>query len=310
LYFTDTVRVGHPGPFQNVFGNYWTSTVFPADATRAMAQDFVDGGQNDFPKANTNWVWPVRTATLNPSPQLQVTELVVPAQDPGRFNILVDGAAISYNFGSGQSSGYVPLAAGTHQVGESAASGTALTAYQVIYGGDCDAQGHVSLAAGDRKLCTITTIRLPRLTVRKILRPAIADGRFNLLVDGRIRVRNAADGGTTGKLQLAPGSHWVFETPSGPPQIHSFIETLRHYAVRFGGACTAEGLVTLQPGDDKICTITNTRRTDPITASECARACQWYEAVCVAEIRISGTLSKSVCESVTARCTGACPSSK
>ena len=59
LFFARTITTLSPGPF--VLGpSYWTVTPWPADPTRAMVQDFVDGDQNDFPKSDTFFVWAVR----------------------------------------------------------------------------------------------------------------------------------------------------------------------------------------------------------------------------------------------------------
>ncbi len=49
------------GVFENVaWASYWTSTEFPPDTSRAMAQDFNDGGQNPFAKTFQLNLWAVR----------------------------------------------------------------------------------------------------------------------------------------------------------------------------------------------------------------------------------------------------------
>jgi len=67
LYFANTIRLGHADPFQNIqYNSYWTNTDLPGDPTRALAQDFLDGGQNDFPKTTPMWAWAVRSAGIPP----------------------------------------------------------------------------------------------------------------------------------------------------------------------------------------------------------------------------------------------------
>jgi len=48
---------------------------------------------------------------------------------------------------------------GSHTVGETAGTGTSLTDYVTTIGGDCAANGSITLAAGDNKTCTITNTR-------------------------------------------------------------------------------------------------------------------------------------------------------
>lgn len=61
LYFARLIMFGNPGPFQNLrAGSYWTSTDLPGNPGSAMAQDFIDGGQNPFNKASPLYAWAVR----------------------------------------------------------------------------------------------------------------------------------------------------------------------------------------------------------------------------------------------------------
>ena len=67
LYFTYGIHVFAPGVFENIqYRNYWTQTTLPADPSRGMAQDFDDGGQNDFPATDQYWAWAVRDAGIPP----------------------------------------------------------------------------------------------------------------------------------------------------------------------------------------------------------------------------------------------------
>ena len=63
LYFARLIMFGNPGPFQNLrAGSYWTATDAPGNPAQAMAQDFIDGGQNPFDKTRALLAWAVRDA--------------------------------------------------------------------------------------------------------------------------------------------------------------------------------------------------------------------------------------------------------
>ena len=119
-------------------------------------------------------------------PSLTVTKSVVPASDTGSFGLQIDGQTKATG-GNGTTTGAVLVGVGAHTVSELGANGTALGNYSAVYGGDCDASGHVTLAAGDAKVCTITNTRIPTLTVQKVLLPAADTGTFGLQIDGQTK---------------------------------------------------------------------------------------------------------------------------
>jgi hypothetical protein len=112
----------------------------------------------------------------------------------------------------------------------------------------------VSLAAGDAKECTITnTFRQPTLKVTKVVvndgggTKQVAD--FPLAIDG--------SGVTSGEVNPSTvGSHTVSET------------TDPTYTAVIGGACAADGTVSLAAGDAKECTITNTFKRPKLTVTK------------------------------------------
>ena len=130
-----------------------------------------------------------------------------------------------------------------------------------MIGGDCAANGTVTLAAGDNKVCTITNTRRPpvvpppKLTVIKMLVPRQRSG----IVQPADRRRtagtggNVGNGGTTGAVQVTAGAHTVGETAGTAT-------SLADYTSVIGGDCLPNGSVTVADGDNKVCTITNTRK--------------------------------------------------
>jgi hypothetical protein len=91
----------------------------------------------------------------------QVTQLTVneilehPDHNHQRlFNLKIDGDTVLAN-GTG-SSGPRTVSPGNHTVSETGGTGTKLGAFDTVIGGDCAANGAVTLAQGDNKICTIT----------------------------------------------------------------------------------------------------------------------------------------------------------
>ena len=145
------------------------------------------------------------------------------------------------------------LTAGSYTVSEDAVAG-----YAVRFSGDCDANGTVTLAAGEAKTCTVTNDDVaPTLTVVKHVvnddggSASASDWTMHIRagdppvdVTGKSPFTGAEDPGT--ERALAPGTYRVGE--SGGPE---------GYLGRFSGDCAADGTITLAAGESKTCTLTN-----------------------------------------------------
>jgi hypothetical protein len=96
------------------------------------------------------------------------------------FHLFVDDGSVSTGVVSG-----VPqiLPAGTYDVSETGVSG-----YVASYSGDCSAEGNITLAPGDVKVCTITNDDLPgNITLTKVvtgIAPLDDPSSFKLRIDG------------------------------------------------------------------------------------------------------------------------------
>jgi len=147
------------------------------------------------------------------------------------FTLRVDGSVVT----SGAAN---TLDAGPHSVSEDPAAG-----YATIIGGDCAADGTITLALGDAKACTITNDDIaPTLSVTKVV--TNDNGGTKQVADFTLRVDSAAV--TSGAATtIDAGPHTVSEDPA------------EGYASTIGGDCAAEGAITLAPGDEKACTVTN-----------------------------------------------------
>jgi Prealbumin-like fold domain len=196
-------------------------------------------------------------ATL-PPPLLTVTKLCDPESDPGLFNLLLDGSPVANgtDVPCGGSSGPFETTVGTQTVSESAGTGTSLANYTSTIGGDCAADGSITLALGDSAVCTITNVRNAApppasLTVHKACDPADDPGNFEILVDDQpVAVLNCGE--STGPVELGPGAYTVREA-SGEDT------SLSDYTSVISGDCAENGSITLASGDAASCTITNTR---------------------------------------------------
>jgi Chitobiase/beta-hexosaminidase C-terminal domain len=97
-------------------------------------------------------------------PTLQITVLGTGELPAGRssdaFNVLVDGAAVSTNVPVGQGSLWTgTVSAGRHNIAEIAGTGTSLANYTRLFGGDCDADGSVTVTPnGKVSLCMIQNV--------------------------------------------------------------------------------------------------------------------------------------------------------
>lgn len=120
---------------------------------------------------------------------ITVTKTLVPAADPGRFDLQIDGAAAAAGVGDGGTTGPVTVPAGEHTIAETAAAGSSLDDYTTaiecaedtnprspVTGTDAGPLT-VPVAAGDEWRCTVTNERLidpGSLTVQSSPDPARA----------------------------------------------------------------------------------------------------------------------------------------
>lgn len=96
--------------------------------------------------------------------QLNVVTVVIPAGDPGRFTLYIDGTIPgglfggAANVGNNGTTGFVAVSAGPHVVSGTGALGTNANDYATSFSANCPG-GSVTLAAGVSETCTITNVR-------------------------------------------------------------------------------------------------------------------------------------------------------
>jgi len=102
----------------------------------------------------------------------------------------------------------------------------------------------VNVPANGSAVCTVTNNDKPaRLRVTKTV--VNNNSGTKTVADFKFSVDSGPDTAFPGDLTIDAGNHTVSEPSHGG------------YTLSFGGACNASGQVTLLPGDDKTCTLTN-----------------------------------------------------
>jgi hypothetical protein len=154
----------------------------------------------------------------------------VPAIDPHRFTILVDGVPMAPSLAPGETTGPVTVPVGAHTMSLAAAGDTNLASYGVLFLGACSLTGTFTLVAGGSVVCTPVvihqSIQAPDLSVSdpQIVRPTSGSAQavFTVTRSGvaffPISVNYATQDGTA-KASLgdytARSGTLVFD-PSGP----------------------------------------------------------------------------------------------
>jgi hypothetical protein len=146
--------------------------------------------------------------------------------------------------GSPQAGAGSPGTAYTLNASNYVVSEDAFAGYNVTFSGDCDASGNITLALNANATCTITNNDRPAsITVTKTVindsgrTKVVAD--FALFVGGTSVISGAANNFS------APASYTVSETADSG------------YTQTFSGDCDLSGALSLSPGDNKSCTVTN-----------------------------------------------------
>src|SRR3990167_7033526 len=120
--------------------------------------------------------------------------------------------------------------------------------YAATFSGDCDANGNITVAAGESKTCTITNDDVappPAPAFITVVKVVINDNGGSLEVaDFPLFINDTnVTSGVANKVE--PNSYVVSETNQPG------------YAATFSGDCDANGNITVAAGESKTCTITN-----------------------------------------------------
>ncbi len=199
------------------------------------------------------------TITNTKKPKLTVNKVTVPSNDNGLFNLQIDSVTVGTgaNQGNNGTTGVVTTTVGAHTVGETAGTATSLSDYTTVIDGDCAANGSITLAAGDNKVCTITNTKKPKLTIIKVTDPTNDTGKFNLSINGTEYATDVSNTGMTGAQFATIGANTFAEAAGTGTNLNDYMSVVS--GAGCGGTATA-GTITLAAGDNKTCTITNTKK--------------------------------------------------
>ena len=169
------------------------------------------------------------------APKLTVTKIVI--NDNGGQKQVVDFDLLV---------GMTPVVSGIENsfaAADYVVSEVQLFGYNATIGGDCDAQGNITLALGETKQCTITNNDIPpTLTVTKVV--INDDGGTKQISDFALFI---------GALQVASGDTTTVQ--AGTYTVGEL--SLQGYSASLGGDCNSAGVVAVDIGEAKQCTITN-----------------------------------------------------
>ena len=149
-------------------------------------------------------------------------------------------------------------APGTYPVTETLGTGAAVPAgWSTSFSSDC-ADGSVTLAYGDAKTCTVTNSKLPQLIViKEVVGGAKSPDDFQISVSGDGASPASFPGSLDGTIvTLQPGGYDVSEDEDV------------HYSASYSADCK-DG--TIEYGETKTCTITNTRKPSNIRSTRWPR---------------------------------------
>ena len=161
-----------------------------------------------------------------------MTKQLLPASDPGRFDLKVAGTVVKAGAGNGGrarlgvSPGHLPGDRRARRRGRACPSYSSSIACTINGNpgptADGTTQVDVTVAEGDQATCTITNRRKAKITLTKHLVPAYDPGRFDLKVGSTV-VKAAAGEGGSGSTQVGAGTYALSEVaatgsdPSGTP---------------------------------------------------------------------------------------------
>ncbi|CAB5033398.1 unannotated protein [freshwater metagenome] len=214
---------------------------------------------------------------------LQIVKQLVPANDPGLFDLSIVGQLTQGPFGNNGKTDTAVLPTGSYLIAESAAatSPTALADYDTslmcLDKGvpmQLGLDGAVPVGANSEVICTYTNKRKATVEITKALSPAEDEGRFTLTLDGVGKV-TGGNGATTGALVIPTGPHTVGETAGNASTNLDDYNSFTSCSTN-GGQGVLGGAITAEYGDAIVCTVSNTRKSADLSITKTA-VTPWVE---------------------------------
>ena len=268
----------------------------PAASPPARAATSAAAGVRSRPKRST-----AKDFGNYKKPKITVIKKLVPAGDPGRFDLKVDSTVVKAAAGDG-GSGSTVVSPGAHLVSETAAAGTDLADYKAeISCNTASAKtygpGWVHPKSGDEVTCTITNTRLGKVEIAKVTDPHETGGtQFGFT--GFAGAFNLADGGVKTITRVAPSSTPYAVTESAAPGYRLSSITCTD-GDSTGAVGTRTASIKVAAGETVRCTFVNTKLTRASRSSSparrsCTTATRWTSrSPCAASATRRCTTSRS-----------------
>ncbi len=195
---------------------------------------------------------------IPPSTTLIINKVCVPNSDTGKFNLKIDGSTTENgaNAPCGGTTGAVVVNTGTHTISETAGTGTNLSDYTVVIGGDCAADGSVTLSAGNNKTCTITNTKRGSITVHKnVLAPDgndVSDTHSFSVTLNSGNTNPVSEASSYTYSNLTPGNYSIGENVDANYDFMNFSQDTDPE--------TSGAQITIAPGQNVDLTITNKQK--------------------------------------------------
>src|SRR3989344_4720556 len=207
-----------------------------------------------------------------------VTKECDPVGDQGRFFMRKDGQNMNGpntpDIGCGESASAQVTPGRDYIISEAPGNSTTdLSKYDTVIGGECDRSGRFTAKVGVNR-CTITNNKKHAyLQIKKECSPTDDTGHFDLRIDGITTYSQNMDcvnNTTTPRRDVGTGTHTVSELAGSNTNLFDYTTTIDCGS---GATSGTSKTITLQKDDDKLCTITNTKKPPGSASIKVVKQC-------------------------------------
>lgn len=197
---------------------------------------------------------------------ITVNKACSPTNDPGLFNLRIDGVTYGANKPCGGTTGAITVGVGIHTVSETAGTGTILTNYFPTFSGACNVAGQVIISnPSDAVTCTITNTNIAPLGTLVVIKNVVNDNGGTLTASNFI-VHVKTQGppptdivGSPAAGVASPGRTYSNLLPGQYIVSEDTLDTGFYALTSMSGDCKLEtgGVVQVVGGQTKTCTLHN-----------------------------------------------------
>lgn len=188
---------------------------------------------------------------------ITVNKVVIPVSDTGVFSLTIDSVTHGVG-GDGTSTGAIPVISGTHTIAELGANGTNLAGYNTQIGGDCAANGTVTVGLAETTTCTITnslsaapgenSLYLPLIIKDFIIAPDLIITDLQASSNAvTVTIRNAGDTSVVDAFWVD-----VYFNPGKVPGLNEPWSTIAGQGIAWG---LAGSDLPIEPGQTRVLTL-------------------------------------------------------